>query len=1001
MKTIKLTSVIALLTCCFFYVNAQLCGNAQASFIITQNGPTTVLQSNSTAVPSGGLYQWWVDGSAVTSPNPNTAYTLSNLPAGYHNFCLYVFADANTFCDSSCRTENIGCNLHAGFQAVVHSDTAILYTTTSDPNATHHWNFGDGTDTTYTSNLSPLNHIFPLTTTTAVYNVCHYVSLPGTSCIDSMCQQVTVAGNDPCGNLNANWTQVYNAGGSVRFIGNGSINTLPNIWTFGDGTSSTQPEPTHCYANGGLYTVCHVVSLPGSSCADTSCRSIQANACNPCVGLSVSIVSAGDTVLERHISGGVAPYTYLWSNGATSNAIHPTSPGLYCVTATDANGCTAAACDSVGNSSPPPPCTAYFSWHLVDCNKVEFVNASQGSGLHYQWYFGNGIVDTSANPHRVFPVGTWTVQLTVYNSLTQCQSSYSAVITVQPCGGINDTLCGAVFNDANSNGIWDSGEAGLPNVTVYVDSAVVHTDSFGHYRAVVHSGSHYVRIVLANGCAVTLPMSQNNGIGGGLGGFYQIPAFTYGGVHCGYNFGVHCGVVHVCGTVYLDANNNHTLDPNETGIPNVIVTIMGGNGIAHHAYTDQYGRYCETLPTGTYVVTIPANIYPGGVVHPTSVTVNATNAGATYGGNDFGVYVQPGACDLKVEIIPHTTVTPGFQAWYNVRVCNVGAVATDGTLDFFYDPALTFDHSNPTPASQGNSSLSWNVSTLTPGQCRAYWLVFNASTQLAINQSTFELAGITPGANCNDGNYNNNVDTVHQGVTGSWDPNNKLAYKTNHETNTAYQWISAIDADQRLEYVINFQNEGNGPAVNVVVKNVLTSDLDMSSFQLLGTSHPSVLNVNGSELSFKFSNIMLSPKDQDEPNSHGWVRYAINAVNGLPSGHIIAEPADIYFDYNEAVTTNDGAVILLDATGIGEVLEAVTVVVAPNPMSDYTRITLNNSQADNFRFRVIDITGRMVSDESSTGNTLLLNRNSLSSGLYVYQVVQKNEVVATGKLIMQ
>jgi uncharacterized repeat protein (TIGR01451 family) len=228
-----------------------------------------------------------------------------------------------------------------------------------------------------------------------------------------------------------------------------------------------------------------------------------------------------------------------------------------------------------------------------------------------------------------------------------------------------------------------------------------------------------------------------------------------------------------------------------------------------------------------------------------------------------------------------------------------------------------------------------------------------------------------------------------------------LAYKTNHETNTDYQWISSIDTYQRLEYVINFQNEGNGPAVNVVVKNVLTSDLDMSSFQLLGTSHPSVLNVNGSELSFKFSNIMLSPKDQDEPNSHGWVRYAINAVNGLPSGHIIAEPADIYFDYNEAVTTNDGAVILLDATGIGEVPEAVTVVVAPNPMSDYTRITLNNSQADNFRFRVIDITGRMVSDESSTGNTLLLNRNSLSSGLYVYQVVQKNEVVATGKLIMQ
>lgn len=47
------------------------------------------------------------------------------------------------------------------------------------------------------------------------------------------------------------------------------------------------------------------------------------------------------------ISGGVAPYTYLWSNNATSASITDLDPGTYSLTATDANGCVAIASTSV------------------------------------------------------------------------------------------------------------------------------------------------------------------------------------------------------------------------------------------------------------------------------------------------------------------------------------------------------------------------------------------------------------------------------------------------------------------------------------------------------------------------------------------------------------------------------------------------------------------------------------------------------------------------------
>ncbi|MFT3979418.1 MAG: gliding motility-associated C-terminal domain-containing protein [Ferruginibacter sp.] len=65
------------------------------------------------------------------------------------------------------------------------------------------------------------------------------------------------------------------------------------------------------------------------------------------VNVSATVVNAAcgsnNGSVSTTVSGGNGPYTYLWSNGASSPSISSLAPGNYSVTVTDANGCGKAA----------------------------------------------------------------------------------------------------------------------------------------------------------------------------------------------------------------------------------------------------------------------------------------------------------------------------------------------------------------------------------------------------------------------------------------------------------------------------------------------------------------------------------------------------------------------------------------------------------------------------------------------------------------------------------
>jgi hypothetical protein len=95
---------------------------------------------------------------------------------------------------------------------------------------------------------------------------------------------------------------------------------------------------------------------------------ITAGNFNPCLNFGgfLTPTNSNDSlscngIVTASITNGTGPYTYQWSNGATTPTINNLCPGQYCCYVADANGCTATLCDTVGVQSPNYGDTLYLT----------------------------------------------------------------------------------------------------------------------------------------------------------------------------------------------------------------------------------------------------------------------------------------------------------------------------------------------------------------------------------------------------------------------------------------------------------------------------------------------------------------------------------------------------------------------------------------------------------------------------------------------------------------
>lgn len=250
------------------------------------------------------------------------------------------------------------------------------------------------------------------------------------------------------------WNQPQN---NVIVFSNTSTPIIQNQtyfwWDFGDNSGPDfSQNPVHTYNAPGSYSVSLSMFDSLSLCMQTYLDTITVTGtvnCNMAItSLTISdetCANCADGSILAFVTGGTPPYSYVWSNSATTPFISGLTAGTYYVCITDANGCN--ACDTAQvNVLAPSNCSAAFTTVMNSPGNYSFTSTLTSSPTaNYFWDFGDGNYDWTSTPtHSYVNSGNYVVCLTVFDSASLCMDMVcDTLMNVTGTGG--PSSCNATF----------------------------------------------------------------------------------------------------------------------------------------------------------------------------------------------------------------------------------------------------------------------------------------------------------------------------------------------------------------------------------------------------------------------------------------------------------------------------------------------------------------------------------------------------------------------------
>ena len=446
------------------------------------------------------------------------------------------------------------------------------------------------------------------------------------------------------------------------------------------------------------------------------------------------------------------------------------------------------------------------------------------------------------------------------------------------------------------------------------------------------------------------------------------------------------------GETTFDIDNNGC-DVNDIMFPNLRLNITDGM-ISGDSFSNTSGFYSIPVQAGNYTITPIIDDLNYFSAFPQFITVDFPDDSSP-SIQDFCLTSNGEFNDLEVVIIPLNEARPGFDAEYKLIYTNKGTTTLSGEFNFtFEDNVMDFVSADPVFDSQDLNTLKWNYSNILPFERREIFVSMNLNTPTDANfplnggdvlNFIAELSSPQVDETPDDNTFN-----LPQIVVNSFDPNDKTCLEGNA--------LSPDRVGEYLNYMIRFENTGTANAINVVVKDEIDpSMLDISTLKIVSSSHPMITKINNSTIEFIFENINL-PFDDD--NNDGYIVFKIRSLDTLVLADTIENDAEIYFDFNFPIITNNEITTIENVLNLADYdLAEASLAAYPNPV--FNILTIKSKDAFK-KISIYDVNGKLnkLINLLSNKKEIELDLNNLNSGFYFIKIESLNKIY-THKFIKQ
>lgn len=692
----------------------------------------------------------------------------------------------------------------------------------------------------------------------------------------------------------------------------------------------------------------------------------------------------GNGWVSAMVSGGVPPYTYSWSTGATTPDITGLSAGNYDLQVDDTGGNSTSSTATVGtipNIGMPSTGSTAGAGQITGFG-VPCAGQCNG-GLAYSF---DGLTGTA--PYYFFfssptiqPIGTAPSGAPIFGGFCPFTAYDFTVMDALGCSSqATDFIPWNVDTTLTVVDSVHAADCGQDNGSIFISD-----DGWINNYEVYRNGSLQTTVV------GNTPGFQ--AITGLEAGTYQVLVDNWVS-ECDHwvtatvpSAGPGCGLL--TGTVFMDSDQDCVQDVGEPGVP---YRLMRVNPINELVITGADGRFFSGLLPGSYELEqLDPGIYPVcPPVQPVPFTLNGDTVTIDLAdsidvaiGYDLGIMAAAG------------TARPGFNHFTGANISNDGPIASDPfTVTCVLDANVSFVQAVPAPGSVIGNTLTWNFPSAPP------YSTLNISIQSTVLIGTMLGSGIThvftataTGAELNTANNGASAWAI---VTGAFDPNDKTAFTSSGLSATEY----FINQDEYIDYVIRFQNTGTDTAFTVVIVDTLAMELDQSTFQQGAASHPFTVAFKPDRVvEWTFNNILLPDSNTNEPLSHGLVSFRIRPTPPVMPGLTLANAADIFFDFNAPVRTNTSTLLASSGMGANEAKAQHAISVFPNPASDHLTVVTNGF---NPKFvRILSADGRSVQHQQTTSERVEMGIVLLNAGAYIVEVVAADGTTHRQRVILR